>query len=345
MGIDYYGVLSIQRNSNELEIRKAYRNLALEFNPERLQDDGTHKIFALIGEAYEVLSNPLLRAVFDQYGEEGLKRGVPGPGEYIPSYHYHGDPLRTYKEFFGTASPYADLLNYLKDPPSLYELPEVRGVRKKQPPIYHPLCLTLHEIYFGGVKKMKIRRLQFIGSDCILTELKENILSVPIKPGIKPETLIIFPEEGDQNPLHIPADVIFVTKEREHECFTRQNNDLIMRVEISLEEALLGTTVTVSTIDHRTLRVPITDVVSPSYEKVVENEGMPILENPENKGNLIIRFTISFPQYIPQSSKDVFQKAFHLVKIGGGFHHEMINKMILADKIMRIDPCEQLPPL
>ncbi|KAK5646489.1 hypothetical protein RI129_004953 [Pyrocoelia pectoralis] len=344
MGIDYYGVLSIQRNSNELAIRKAYRNLALEFNPERLQDDNAEKIFAFIGEAYEVLSDPLRRAVYDQYGEEGLKRGVSGLDGYISAYHYHGDPMRTYKDFFGTASPYADLLDYLKDPPLMYELPDIRGIKKKQPPIYHTLWLSLHEIFFGGVKKMKIRRLQYIGTDCTLTELKENILSIPIKPGIRPNTEIIFPEEGDQNPVHIPADIIFVTKDKEHECFTRENDNLIMHVEISLEEALLGTTVTVDTIDHRVVRVPITDVVYPGYKKMVENEGMPILENPENKGNLIIEFRISFPQYIPQSSKGVFQKAFHLVKIGGGFHHEMINKMILADKIMRVDPCEQLPP-
>lgn len=44
-----------------------------------------------------MLSNPLRRAIFDQYGEEGLKRGVPGPNGYIPGYHYHGDPMQTYK--------------------------------------------------------------------------------------------------------------------------------------------------------------------------------------------------------------------------------------------------------
>lgn len=71
--------------------------MALEFNPARLQDESTKKVFSLIGEAYDVLSNPLRRAVFDQYGEEGLKRGVPGPKDYIHPYCYHGDPMRTYK--------------------------------------------------------------------------------------------------------------------------------------------------------------------------------------------------------------------------------------------------------
>lgn len=74
-----------------------YRKLALEFNPTRLQNNSTKKIFALIAEAYDVLGNPLRRAVFDQYGEEGLKSGIPGPEGYIKPYHFHGDPMRTYK--------------------------------------------------------------------------------------------------------------------------------------------------------------------------------------------------------------------------------------------------------
>lgn len=94
-------------------------------------------------------------------------------------------------------------MDHLLNPPILYEIPEGKGVKKKQPPIYHPLCLTLHEIFFGGVKKMKIQRLQFVGTEQVHTEIREKILSIPIKPGIRPKTEIIFPEEGDQNPTQI----------------------------------------------------------------------------------------------------------------------------------------------
>lgn len=72
---------------------------------------------------------------------------------------------------------------------------------------------------------------------------------------------------------------------------------------------------------------------------------MPIVDKPAEKGNLIIRFRISYPTYLPKSSKDVFKKAFYLAKIGGGLQHEMINKMVLADKILRVDPGEQSPPI
>lgn len=125
---------------------------------------------------------------------------------------------------------------------------------------------------------MKIHRLVFVSEDESRTEIREKILTIPIKPGIKPGTEIVFPEQGDQNPTHIPgnwgkleldyivmiaitADVIFVTEERPHETFKRADDDLIMIANITLEEALLGTTVVVDTIDHRTIRIPITDIV------------------------------------------------------------------------------------
>lgn len=97
MGLDYYGILQVSRNSTDLEVKKAYRALALEFNHERLKESNAKEIFTLISEAYDVLSNPCTRAVFDQYGEEGLKRGVPGPQDFIQPYQYHGDPMKTYR--------------------------------------------------------------------------------------------------------------------------------------------------------------------------------------------------------------------------------------------------------
>lgn len=92
------------------------------------------------------------------------------------------------------------------NPPPLYSIPCGKGIKKKQPPIYHPLALTLHEIFFGGVKKMKIHHLVFVSEDQSRTEVREKILTIPIKPGIRTGVEIVFPEEGDQNPTHIPGE-------------------------------------------------------------------------------------------------------------------------------------------
>jgi len=55
-------------------------------------------IFSFVGEAYEVLSDPYRRSVYDRYGEEGLKNGVPRTEEpYVQPYVYHGDPMQTFR--------------------------------------------------------------------------------------------------------------------------------------------------------------------------------------------------------------------------------------------------------
>lgn len=241
MGIDYYGVLKLTRICHDLDIKKAYRRLALNFHPGRLKDKSVVDVFSLVSEAYEVLVNPLTRAVYDQYGEEGLKNGVPTTDEFIQPYVYHGEPMKTYREFFGTESPYADLLDYLREPLPMFDFAEGRGIKRKGKPVIHPLYLTLCEIYQGGIKKMKIQRLVFKDETKTTTILKEKILTIPIKPGLPPKTEILFREEGDQGPTHIPADIIFITEDRPHDVYHREGNNLTMTENISLLDALTGT--------------------------------------------------------------------------------------------------------
>ncbi|XP_004926883.1 dnaJ homolog subfamily B member 13 [Bombyx mori] len=313
MGFDYYGILGVKRSCNQYEIKRAYRRLALKYNPENYNNDENMKrIFALIGEAYEVLVDHKLRAVYDQYGEEGLKRGVPGPTEYIQPYAYHGEPLRTFHEFFGTTNPYADLLDYYENPPPMFDSPLGKGYKEKDEAIVRPLALSLEEIYRGCLKKMKVQRLVFTDETCSELKLREKVLSIPIMPGTYPCTEIRFKEEGDQGPTRIPADVVFVTEDRSHETFIRSGlSDLLYVHSVSLEEALCGVTITLKTLDGRTVRIKVNDVISPTYEKIVEDEGLPIPACPNKaKGNLIIRFRVEFPEYLSDKSRRSFREAF-----------------------------------
>ncbi|XP_033208882.1 dnaJ homolog subfamily B member 13-like [Belonocnema kinseyi] len=335
-GIDYYGVLNLKRDSEITDIQKAFRRLAIQYNPERQKDKSIEAVFGLIAEAYDVLSDPLKRAVYDQYGEEGLKRGVPGPQDYIQPYVFHGEPLKTYREFFGTTSPYADLLDILEHPLPIYETLEGRGIKCKEEPLIKPLYLTLSEIFFGGLKKMKIQRLILVGDDKSNTVLREKILSIPIKPGLPVGTKIVFPEEGDQGPTKIPADVIFITEDRPHDIFKRDGDNLMMTVNVFLQEALTGVIVTVNTIDDRIFRVPITSVITPDYQKRVLGEGLPIVNNPKERGDLLISFNIEFPVYLPVSSKNYVKKAFKVSRATDSTEDTAyIHRFILADKMRR----------
>ncbi|KAJ1504025.1 hypothetical protein HMI54_006614 [Coelomomyces lativittatus] len=76
MGKDYYTIMGVPRTATEDDLRKAYRKLALEFHPDRNKDPKAKEKFQELSEAFEVLSDSNKRAVYDQFGEEGLK-GVP----------------------------------------------------------------------------------------------------------------------------------------------------------------------------------------------------------------------------------------------------------------------------
>ncbi|KAF9103522.1 hypothetical protein BGX27_010543 [Mortierella sp. AM989] len=80
MGKDYYKILGVSKDSDEDQIKKAYRKLALKYHPDKNSEPEAKKKFHDISEAYEVLSDKDKRAVFDQFGEEGLKGGGGGPG-------------------------------------------------------------------------------------------------------------------------------------------------------------------------------------------------------------------------------------------------------------------------
>ncbi|CAH0595437.1 unnamed protein product [Chrysodeixis includens] len=317
MGFDYYGILGVKRSCCQLEVKRAYRRLALKYNPEKHDnDENIKRIFALIAEAYEVLVDHKHRAVYDQYGEEGLKRGVPGPTEYIQPYTYHGEPLKTYNDFFGTNNPYADLLDYYQNPPPMFESPLGKGYKEKDATIVRPLALSLEEVYKGGLKKMKIQRLVFTDETCTELKLREKVLSIPIKAGTYPSTEVRFKEEGDQGPTRIPADVIFITEDRPHDTYVRSGlSDLLHFRTVTLKEALCGFMVTLKTLDDRILRIKITDVVMPKFEKVIEGEGLPLPACPlKAKGNLILRFRVDFPEYLSKKSKKAFEEAFKVVE-------------------------------
>lgn len=129
------------------------------------------------------------------------------------------------------------------------------------------------------------------------------MLKISIKPGWKKGTKITFPEKGDEEPGVTPADLIFVIEEKPHPVFRRDGNNLVVKQKISLLDALTGKTINLTTLDGRNLTIPITDVVKPGHEVVIQNEGMPISKDPTKKGNLTIKFDVVFPSRLNAEQK------------------------------------------
>lgn len=71
MGKDYYQTLGLARSATDEEIKRAYRRQALRYHPDKNKEPGAEEKFKEIAEAYDVLSDPRKREIFDRYGEEG----------------------------------------------------------------------------------------------------------------------------------------------------------------------------------------------------------------------------------------------------------------------------------
>lgn len=341
MGVDYYATLNINRDVCNDGISQAYRKLAIKLHPDKIQKakDGSlsmkdinkpmsgispavaHEQFLRIAEAYDVLSDKAKKAMYDQFGEEGLKAGVPHSGKngaWSSGYAYHGDANKTFQQFFGTINPFADFndMNWRVEsssangaPMSFGSTSHGRTERVKQPPLYKQLYLTLEEMFHGCTKKVILTR-RVMNQDGHTSSEKDKTFSITIKPGTDEGQNIVYKEEGDQGPAIIPADVIFIVKSLEHPIFMRKGKDIEFTATVPLVRALVGCSIEVPTLDNREISIPINSIIHPKYEKIVQNEGMPLYEDPCRRGNLIIKFELEFPQKLLPEAKGMLKQAF-----------------------------------
>lgn len=313
MGQDYYSILNITPSATTKDVNKAYRKLSLKYHPHK--NPGKQVVedkFNLLAEAYDVLSDPRKRAVYDQFGEEGLKCGVPeGSGQagaWNWGYTFHGNAEKVFRDFMGSENPFQEYIDRLDGDlhmgaGGLHN----RGVKKQDPPIERDLYLTLEEIYHGCIKKMKISR-RVMHDDGHTSSIRDKILTIVVKKGWQEGTKVIFKQEGDQGPNNTPADIVFIVRDKPHPRFKRNGLNLIYVADIPLGKALIGYWVDIHTLDDRILHVPITDIVRPGFVKVVPGEGMPQTHAPSEKGDLHIHFNVEVPKTLTPAQKKTIGK-------------------------------------
>ncbi|KAL1357246.1 hypothetical protein HN51_009194 [Arachis hypogaea] len=347
MGMDYYNILKVNRNASDEDLKKAYKRLAMIWHPDKnpLNKSEAEAKFKRISEAYDVLSDPQKRQIYDLYGEEALKSGQfppppPSSSSSSSSYYSSSSSSRPYqngsahhhqRQNPGTSS--SSFRFNPRDADDIYaeifgsEGGDVgssgarggggarrdaffktsngfAGAARKAAAVENVLPCSLEELYKGIKKKMKISRT--VCDTFGKFRNVEEILTIEIKPGWKKGTKVTFPEKGNQEPGVIPADLVFVIDEKPHILYRRDGNDLVIHQEISLLEALTGKTLDLTTLDGRSLMIPLTDIIKPGAEVVVPNEGMPISKEPGKKGNLRIKLDVKYPSRLtPEQKSDL----------------------------------------
>nr|CRZ24875.1 BMA-DNJ-19 [Brugia malayi] len=288
-----YDILNVKPNATLDEIKKSYRHLAKEHHPDKNPSNGDK--FKEISFAYEVLSNPERREVYDARGLDGIKEGDSGGysgAEDLFSTLFGGGSLSS---FFGGGGGRRrkmrgqDMAHPLKV--SLEDL--YNGKKSKLQLSKRVICSTCHgrggkeeasyncqECRGAGIKSVirklgsgLIQQMQIQCPDCNGTGTKipekdrcktcrgektvteKKMLEVVIQKGMQDGQKICFRGEGDQEPGVEPGDVIIVVQSKPHDIFQRQGDNLFMQKKISLNDALCGCQFVVKHLDGRELIV------------------------------------------------------------------------------------------
>ncbi|XP_054010667.1 dnaJ protein homolog 1-like [Hylaeus anthracinus] len=271
--------------------------------------------------------------------------GSAGGGGSGTTYTFHGDPKATFAQFFGTASPFQTFFEFgpiigdrefsfhnddmdIDDPLGLGMGSQRQGGqggafrshsfnfvgatspkgsgkdRAQDPAIEHDLCITLEEILRGCTKKMKISRKVVQPDGSIRKE--DKVLTINVKPGWKAGTKITFQKEGDQGRGKVPADIVFIIRDKPHPLFRREGSDIRYTCKMSLKQALCGTVIEVPTLTGEKITLNLTkEIVKPNLVKRIQGQGLPFPKEPSRKGDLLVSFDIKFPETLSPSAKDI----------------------------------------
>ena len=342
---DYYEVLGVARNASKDEISVAYRKLAMKYHPDRNpNDEEAIEQFKLCAAAYEVLSNPQKRTLYDQYGHAGVEANGGGP-----QFHDINDIFGAFGDLFGSffggmrgsrqPSQGADVrCNLTID---LHEA--ARGVTKEISFRRHEVCSTCGGSgskpgkspercpYCGGSGRITqstgIFSIQTTCPKCrgegmIITDpcpdcrgqglIQQTInREIKIPAGVDTGMRLRMQGEGERSPVggH-PGDCYVFISVKPHPLFQRDGQDLICRVPISYPQAALGAEIEIPTLDGRE-KVTIPSGTQNNDIITLKGRGMPIPRR-SLAGSLHIQVYIEVPRKLKAEHRKLLQQLAEL---------------------------------
>ena len=314
----YYDLLGIGLTANREEIAAAYRQAALLAHPlrnDKSKEAAYFKKFSDLCQAYEILSDPIMKRIYDKYGEYSLHNGIEKGPDKFSGYIFNGNPNKIFEQFFGSDNPYVE--EPLPIPGELTELEQMSKDARAQDIVVTLEC-QLFEFYNGAIKEVNYARTKLLVSTDATETIPER-LSVTILPGFSEETELRFKEKGHEAFGAKNSDLVIKFKQVPLAGYQRVGNDIIFTQTVSLIEALETKPVAVQTLDNRKVFVSPSETITPQTECRVAGEGMPISVSGDSvvdtktqlihhsqrqKGDLIVKFNIVFPKRILSHHKE-----------------------------------------
>ncbi|KAI0925757.1 hypothetical protein AcV5_008406 [Taiwanofungus camphoratus] len=339
---DLYKVLELSRSASEQDIRKAYKRLSRKYHPDKNKDLGSEEKFVEIAHAYEILSDPKKKQIYDRHGEEGLKAHEGG--------QHYANPFDIFQSFFGGGHPAQE---QVRRGPGSYSEMEVgladiytgksidfrikkrvlcdhcRGSGAASSDDLHvcPACngagvqIVRQQIMPGMISQAQVtcsqcggrgsiiaRKCPHCGGEKVIEHIQEYTLDIPR--GAPEGHQVIFEGEGDESPDWEPGDIMIKVKTRKDKGgLRRKDAGLYWKETIGIDEALLGFERNLTHLDGHVVELKRHGVTQPGFVQTIQGEGMPIYGQ-SNFGDLYVEYDVVLPKELSSDVRQQLLKVF-----------------------------------
>lgn len=298
---DFYTLLGVNRSAADDEIKKAYRKLAMQYHPDKNPGDkAAEEKFKEITEAYNTLSDPKKREMYDQFGHTGgqnpfgggspfggggFGRGPFGGGQGQPG----GDP---FQDIFGDV--FSEVFGGGRGGFSKQKTRNQRGSDLR-----YTLSISLEEAASGCEKVISFLRNRG-------TKEESTKLAVTVPAGVKDNQKLKLSGEGDSSPTGLTGDLFVIIQIQDHSLFKREENDVVLELPVTYIDAILGTSLEVPTLTGKVL-IKIPPGTHTGQTLRLKGKGFPKMGGFGN-GDMLIKVLIDTPSEISTEERELLNK-------------------------------------